>query len=145
MILRQIGSLKPGASVASHLLVAALLWSLIGVYLSVRGVLLRESGSFCLPLLAVAVGVGKSGLVLDRTARQNITRILGREDGSCLGGVYSWRMWGFVVLMMMAGRLLRHSGLPGWIVGLVYLAVGTALFWSSRLLWQQWWATRRAR
>lgn len=142
MILRRFGWLKPGASVTTHLFVAALLWSLIGIYLAVRGVLLRESGPLWPLALAVAIGVGKSRLVLDRAARKNITRILARQEGSCLGGVYSWRMWGFIVLMMLVGRLFRTSGLSGWIVGMVYLAVGTALFWSSRLPWQQWRATK---
>lgn len=142
MTFRRLGNLKPGASVATHLLVAALLWSLIGIYLIVRGVLLGGDGSLWPLALAVLLGVGKSRLVLDRTARTNVTRIMSREDGSCLGGVYSWRMWGFIVLMMLFGRLLRMSGLAGWVVGLVYLAVGTALFWSSRLLWQQWRGSR---
>lgn len=142
MTLRRFGRLKPAASVTTHLFVAALLWSLIGIYLAVRGVLLRENGSLWLPVLAVVVGVAKSRLVLDHTARKNISRIMGRGEGSCLGGVYSWRMWGFIVLMMLFGRLLRTSGLSGWIVGMVYLAVGAALFWSSRLFWQQWRATK---
>lgn len=123
---------------ATHLLVAALLWSLIGIYLVVRGVLLRGGGPLWLPVLAVMTGIGKSWLVLDGVARKNLSRIVAKEERSCLGGVYSWRMWGFIVLMMLLGRLLRISGLAGWIVGMLYLAVGTALFWSSRLLWQRW-------
>ncbi|MEW6594011.1 MAG: hypothetical protein AB1413_03975 [Thermodesulfobacteriota bacterium] len=142
MTLRRLGCLKPEASVTTHLLVAALLWSLIGAYLAVRGVLLREGSSFWLLAGAAAAGVGKSGLVLDRTARKNISRIVAKEERSCLGGVYSWRMWGFIVLMMLLGRFLRASGLAGWIVGLVYVGVGTALCWSSRLFWRRWLAAR---
>ncbi len=127
---------------ATHLLAAASLWSLIGIYLTVRGVLLCGAGPFWPMALAVAAGACKSRLILDHSARKNRTRILARQDGSCLGGVYSWRMWGFIVLMMLLGRLLRTSGLSDWVVGMVYLAVGTALFWSSRLLWQQWLATK---
>lgn len=143
MILRQFGSLKPGASVVAHLFVASLLWSLIGTYLAVRGILLCGVGSPWTLLAAVAVGAVKSVLVLDRTARRNLDRIMARGGGRCLGGVYSWRMWGFIVLMMLLGRWLRHSGLDGALVGLVYLAVGTALFASSRLFWRQWWLARQ--
>lgn len=143
MTLRRLGCLKPGASVATHLLAAALLWSLIGIYLTVRGVLLCGAGPLWPMVLAVAVGACKSWLVLDHTARKNLTRILARQEGSCLGGVYSWKMWGFIVLMMLLGRLLRISGLAAGVVGVVYIAVGAALFWSSRLFWRQWWLQRR--
>ncbi|HSR37080.1 MAG TPA: hypothetical protein VLL73_07835, partial [Desulfurivibrionaceae bacterium] len=68
MTFRRLGNLKPGASVATHLLVAALLWSLIGIYLIVRGVLLGGDGSLWPLALAVLLGAGKSRLVLDRTA-----------------------------------------------------------------------------
>jgi hypothetical protein len=128
--------------VATHLLAAALLWSLIGIYLTVRGVLLCGAESIWLMALGVALGVGKSRLILDRSARQNGARILAKGEGSCLGGVYSWRMWGFILLMMVLGRLLRMSGLAGAVVGVVYIAVGTALSGSSRLLWRQWRSAR---
>ncbi len=36
--------LNPGAAVKTHLLVAALLWSFIGIYLLVRGALLYGNG-----------------------------------------------------------------------------------------------------
>ena len=136
--MRGLSRLKPGASIKTHLLVAALLWSFIGVYLVVRGGLLYRTASLWPLLPAIGLGLLKSRLVLDRTARRNTARLAARQDGGCIGGVYSWRMWGLIVLMMVGGRLLRASGLSGLVVGFVYVAVGTALCRSSRLLWQQW-------
>lgn len=136
--MKGLSRLKPAAAIKTQLVVAALLWSAIGIFLVVRGLLLFEVVTPWPLVVAVAVGLVKSRLVLDRTARKNLARILARQEGSCIGGVYSWRMWGFIVLMMLLGRLLRASGLAGWIVGMVYVAVGSALFRSSRLLWRQW-------
>jgi len=130
--------LKPGANVRTHLLTAALMWSSIGVYLLVRGFLLA-GGMAVVPFL-VAFGVGslKALLVLDRSVRRNIVRIRARQDGACLGGVYSWQMWGGVVIMMIAGRLLRGAVFPASVIGVVYVAVGWGLLLSSRLFWKQW-------
>lgn len=129
---------KPGASVATHLLVAAMLWSGIGIYLIIRGLLLFGAGTPWLLAAALALGAVKAHWLLARAARRNIERILAMADGACLGGVYSWRMWGLVIVMMLVGRGLRMAGLAGQWVGLAYLAVGLALFLASRLFWQAW-------
>lgn len=103
----------------------------------IRGVLLHGPERMVL-LGALVVGTIKSLFLLDRSARKNIARILDFADGTCLGGVYSWKMWAMVACMMIGGRLLRHSLVPAFWVGALYTAVGWALFLSSRLLWQQW-------
>ncbi len=129
---------KPGASLRTHHFVAASIWSLVGVFLMARGSLFLHTASrLWLFLPAVAVGTCKSLFMLDKAARKNLARLSGKEEGDCLGGVYSAKMWSLVVVMMVLGILLRRSGLPGEIVGTLYVAVGWALFFSSRLLWQR--------
>lgn len=135
--------LKPGASTSTNLLVAALMWSFIGLYLMVRGYLLPTVFPGVFLGLALGLGILKAFLVIERAAKKNITRIVARPDGMCLGGVYSWGMWLMVVGMMLGGRLLRNSTVPSLVVGVIYVAVGWSLFWSSRLIWQEW-NTRRA-
>ncbi|HET97885.1 MAG TPA: hypothetical protein ENN98_04195 [Desulfurivibrio alkaliphilus] len=129
---------KPGVSISTHLLVAALLWSFIGIYLLVRGVLLYGDGLWWPPLLALLIGILKGHYLLARSARRNIERLLSMKDNSCLGAVYSLKMWLLVLLMMLGGRALRVVGTPEQWVALVYLAVGFALFLSSRLFWRKW-------
>ena len=141
--MRWLARLKPGASISTNLLVAALMWSFIGLYLMVRGYLLCRDISGMYLGLAVGLGTLKAFLVIERAARKNIARIVSRPDGMCLGGVYSWRMWGMVVCMMVGGRLLRNSSVPPLVLSVIYVAVGWSLFWSSRLIWQEW-NTRRA-
>jgi hypothetical protein len=129
--------LKPGASVNAHLFTAALIWSIVGIFLLARGYLLVSMAArawFALP--ALALGTIKSLLLLDRVARKNIVRILHFEDGTCIGSVYSYKSWILVMAMIVLGRLLRASVLPGEYVGVLYLAVGWGLFFSSRLMWQ---------
>ena len=136
---------KPRASTSTNLLVAALMWSFIGLYLMVRGYLLSEGLSGIFLGLALGLGTLKAFLVIERAARKNIARILARPAGMCLGGIYSWGMWGLVICMMLGGRLLRNSAVPPLVVSVIYLAVGWALFWSSRLIWQAWKARKSLR
>jgi hypothetical protein len=133
-----LARLKPGASTRTNLLVAALMWSFIGMYLMARGYLLVDSLSWVFLLLGLGLGTLKYFLVIERAARKNIARIVARPEGMCLGGVYSWGMWGMVVCMMIGGRLLRNSSVPPLVVGVIYIAVGWALLLSSRLIWQVW-------
>lgn len=115
---------------------AALLWSSIGVMLMVRGGLaVIGSGQEWLLVVALLAGTFKSRVILDRVAVKNIGRIIGKGEYSCLGGVYSWKTWVLVAAMIATGRLLRASALQVWLVGLLYVAVGWSLAWSSRKAW----------
>lgn len=129
---------KPGASLRTHHFLAATIWSLVGIFLMTRGGLfLHAAGLLWLFLPSIVVGTFKSIFLLDKSARRNLSRLAGKEDGDCLGGVYSIKMWGLVGMMMGLGWLLRRSGLPAEFVGVFYVSIGWALFFSSRLLWQQ--------
>jgi len=128
---------KPGASIHVHLLIAALIWSIVGLFLMSNGYLLITlAAREWLAVLAAGLGTIKSLFLLDRVARNNISRILRFEDGTCIGSVYSYKSWALVVVMIVLGRFLRSSVLPGEYVGALYLAVGWGLFFSSRLMWQ---------
>lgn len=117
---------------------AAAIWSLVGLFLMTRGGLfLHAAGRLWLFLPAVLAGTGKSIFLLDKSASKNLVRLAGKDDGDCLGGVYSVKMWALVGMMMALGWLLRRSGLPAEFVGVFYVAIGWALFFSSRLLWQR--------
>ena len=129
---------KPGASLLTHHCLAASIWSLVGIMLMIRGgIFLHGATSLWLFLPAMVVGTCKSLFMLDKAAGKNLTRLAGKEDGDCLGGVYSAKMWGLVVIMIVFGWLLRRSSLPREWVGTIYVAIGWALFFSSRVLWRQ--------
>ena len=129
---------KPGASAPTHMLLAASIWTAVGTSLLVRGAAgLTPPNRFFLLVFGMVVGTLKSLLVLDRAARKNIRRIQTCKEGSCIGGVYPPKMWGLIVMMIVAGRLLRAYA-PATLVWLIYLAIGWALLLSSRLIWQRW-------
>jgi hypothetical protein len=89
-------------------------------------------------VVAGVLGTLKSLLILDKTARRSIQRIILLKDGTCLGAVYSWKTWLLVLVMMIAGVILRKVTQPGPIIGTLYCAIGWALCFSSRLGWYQW-------
>jgi hypothetical protein len=137
---------KPAGSVGAHLLLAALMWSVVGAALLVFGVLweLEGQGRFGVLLVAGAVMMGllKAWFALDRAAGRIVERIRTRGDGKCVGGFLSLRTWGLVAIMAGAGRLLRGGLIPTVIVGFAYAAIGTALVVAARRLWWAWYRVR---
>ena len=133
---------KPAASPWWHLLLASMMWSAVGLALLVFGArwLVQAEVPHVMPLIAAAVvaGVAKSRLMLDRVARRLVERILTRGEGRCIGGFLSLRSWLLVAVMAGGGGLLRSGLWSRTVVGLVYVAVGTALVLGSRKLWQAW-------
>jgi hypothetical protein len=131
---------KPVASSRMQLWLAAAMWSCVGAGLFSVGTywLLKngEAKGFVILVLAAGLGLGKGLLVLDRTALRNIDRVKSRGEDRCFGGFLSPRVWILVIGMMLLGRILRTSGLPKPMLGLIYGAVGTALLFSSRLIWR---------
>lgn len=145
----RVTDLKPAAPVRIHLLLAATLWTVVGVVLAVVGARWalesRPGIATLLIVVAVAVGVLKAVLVLAKVAGRIAARIRERGDGRCLGGFLSPRSWLLVAVMSVGGRLLRSCGLPHTVVGPLYLAVGVALATASGRLWSAFQAERPAR
>jgi hypothetical protein len=134
-----LSRLKPGVNRRVHLFAVPLLWTVVGAYLLVRGWdWIGPGKDRWLVLLAFALGTVKSLLILDKTARRSLSRIIRFRDGTCLGAVYSWKTWLLVFLMMGSGILLRRYFTPGAVIGTIYAAVGWALLYSSRLGWREW-------
>jgi hypothetical protein len=108
---------KPAARARTHLLAAAGLWTVVGLGLSALGFV------WCFA-------------VRRRLAEKNAARVIRRGDGHCLGGFLSGKTWLLVAVMMTAGIVLRRSGVPHAILGVLYSAIGTALLAGSVPLWK---------
>lgn len=130
---------KPSASRSTMLLLAALFWTVVGLGLIIRGInTLMQGDHYFLLAAAFCLGTFKYFMVFSRTARKNVVRIQEKEDGDCLGGVFSFKSWLLIVVMILMGRLLRLSGLSLGIYGVIVLAVGWGLFLASRIMWLSW-------
>ena len=131
---------KPAASRRTHLMCAAMMWSIVGATLLVFGAswTLGSASAFSpvLLLMAAVIGVVKARLILRRSAHRISRRILHRGDGKCLGGFLSWRLWILVALMASTGRSLRMTLIPVSVVGVVYTSIGVALVAASRSIWR---------
>jgi len=135
----RLSNLKPGVSPRTLLFCAALLWTAIGLLLVQRGTqYLVPHGSFWLVLAAVGLGSLKSRFILDRAAKRGVERIRRFSDNTCIGAVYSWKTWLVVLAMAVFGLIVRGGSIPGYIVGIVCVAVGWALIGSSRFGWKAW-------
>ena len=132
---------KPGGKRRTHLLLTAVMWSVIGILLltkaSYRIVQVPEH-QIIIIIAALIFGTLKSIFILDRSARKSIVRILEFKDGTCLGAVYSFKTWLLVVSMMGIGLVLRNSSLSLSLLCFVYFTIGWALLFSSRLAWMVW-------
>ena len=131
---------KPGVGRTTHLFLSPFLWSVIGCVLIYRGWGWLGGGSGrLLVLVALVIGSLKGYFVLDKTACRCIDRIRNFGDSTCIGAVYSWRSWLLVLLMMAFGITMRTLTDPGPVIGTLYVAIGWALIFSSRLGWRAWW------
>lgn len=134
---------KPRGSSREQLLLAGAMWAAVGAVLFSFGVSWIAGGQdgtqgLALSLLAVGLGLAKSKLVLDRTAAKIVGRIGERGEGRCIGGFLSLRSWLLVAAMVGLGRILRTGFLPLSAAGVLYAAIGTGLFFSSRFAWRAW-------
>jgi hypothetical protein len=141
-----IDTIKPAAPARIHLLLAAVLWSAVGAALMAVGARweleVRTPVTPWLIAAAVAGGWLKARWVLARTGRRIAGRIAARGDGRCIGGFLSLPSWALVLVMVVAGRLLRGGLLARHLVGLLYVLVGTGLLVASRVLWRAWTGSR---
>jgi hypothetical protein len=144
---RWVETLKPAASRRAHLLLAAMLWTVVGgllLYFGGRWVLRSPAAWPWLQLLlAAGVGAFKTWLVLDRTAGRIVERIRARGDGRCIGGFVPLKTYLLIGLMAAAGRLLRGGLVSEHVIGLIYAAVGAALLFGARNFWRAWYMERK--
>ncbi len=138
----QLDAYKPAAPARVHLLLAALMWTVVGGVLALVGGHWLLGAPSAYPglwlILAAAAGWLKARFVLQSTARRVVDRIRTRGDHRCIGGFVSWRTWAFIAVMATIGYVLRHGLLPHAVVGFIYVAVGVALLVAATSIWRAW-------
>lgn len=139
----------PRAGIRVQLAAAAVLWAVGTGILLVRGVLYMFAqeeldrwgyGVAVIGLVAVAIGLVKARLILIRYARRAVGRIRTRGH-ACFFGFFAVSSWVFIVVMMGGGMMLRRTPLVDvwWgrtFLGILYVAVGTALLIADVIFWR---------
>lgn len=122
-------------------LIAGILWSLVGLALCTTACYWLSMVEW--PWGGVGAGIGFGAGIpvyrfgFSRIARKNADRIAQQPATVCLFAFQAWRSYGLIIIMMILGYLLRHSGLPRLIVAGVYAAVGTGLTLSSSIYYER--------
>jgi hypothetical protein len=133
---------EPAVERRTLVVAAALTWSVVGVGLTVRaGFWLAPAGRAALWMAPVAVALGllKGRFVLMRLAARNLERIRllsPHKERICVFAFQSTQSFLIVLGMIGLGIALRHSPLRRDLLGMVYLAIGTALFTASFSYWR---------
>ncbi|MBU4524092.1 MAG: hypothetical protein KUA37_19255 [Desulfomicrobium sp.] len=134
--------LTPRAYPRTRLLTAAIVWSAVGFFLTLKGIYIFREGSWGILLAVIVVGgilgVVKSKIVLDRVANRIILHIGAKPSRACLGGLFSVRNWLLIAVMIVFGRTLGVLPLDAAIKTGLYVMVGSGLVYSSRLIWNAW-------
>ncbi|THB78086.1 MAG: hypothetical protein D6B25_05165 [Desulfobulbaceae bacterium] len=143
--MRSFKRFKPGVQRRVHIFCSASLWSLIGIFLLLRGVeKLFVTGEWWLVVPGIGGGVLKSLLILDPSAKRSLDRIRHFSDNTCIGAVYSWKTWVLVLAMVLFGMVLRKSQVPDELIAVITIAIGWALVFSSRHGWSMWFSWRKS-
>ncbi len=129
-----------------HLFLAAFFWSAIGIGLGARGgYFLFSENALIWMLPCMLIGLVKSTLILDKTAKKNIVRIDELDADAGFFSMFSSRSWWLILGMCFIGLFVRHAGFSYEIVGAVLFTVGSALMFSSRHTWKAWFTNFRSK
>ena len=129
---------KPAAKRNTLALIAGIVWSLTGLFLStIAATWLADSSTQYVATAAIA-GVGTGWLIyyfkFGKLATENIRRIYAQSPGQdkvCVFAFQNMRSYFLVLVMMSMGYIVRHSGVPKPYLSPFYLAIGIAMILSS--------------
>lgn len=127
----------------TSLIVVGIIWFLVGTVLSIAGVNWMLQLGFGPKLIvfltpSVLIGILKGKFVLKKAALRYYKRadvIKFNNNDIFLGWVKILGVKSFILiaLMMVIGSFLRHSNIDRPILGTIYLAVGIALLYASKI------------
>lgn len=129
---------KPAAKRKTLALIAGIVWSLTGLFLSSVALSWLLDSEVAYIAITVICGLGVGWLIhyfkFGKLANQNIQRIYSQSPGQdkvCVFAFQNFRSYFLVIIMMTMGYLVRHSGVPKPHLAPFYLAIGSAMFMSS--------------
>lgn len=125
------------------LLIVGIIWLLVGTILGIVGIRWLLTISFgpkviILFIICVALGLLKGRYVLQKVAAKYCKRssnIHFHSTDLVIGWIKILGIKGFILisLMILIGIILRHSSIDRPILGIIYLSVGIALVYASKI------------
>ena len=127
--------LKPAVNKTMLILIAGLVWVLVGLILSLLAVhwWQKYTGSFLLlfVVLGLLLGILKGYFIFSSMVTNNIKRIIKLNEQVFILAFISWKSYLLISGMMALGISLRNSTLPKQYLAIFYLGVGLAMIFSS--------------
>ncbi len=126
-------------SIKGQYLVAALMWTLVGCGLFIRGaVFLVLSSCYFLLIMVLLLGIAKFFIGFRNTAQKNVIRLAGLERDAFICAVFPLRIWILIAVMIILGIMFRLSPLPREIYNLIIAGVGLSMLIASGIFWKAW-------
>jgi len=128
---------EPSVSRRGLVTLSGLVWSLAGLMVFIRAILMIDTLTpFGIALITagLVLGILKSRFVLARIARRNIDRIKTmspEKDKLCLFAFQPPMSYALIIVMVSAGLTLRHFFPHSIYVIALYFAIGIALLYSG--------------
>lgn len=132
---KDIEKWKPGVPKSALLLIAGIVWILVGAMLNgiAYSWLKIERGDYALFVSFVgfvcSLGIHHFGFL--RIVDRNLDRIIPMEGQRCIFSFMPWKSYLLIMIMVAFGVLLRHSPIPKLYLSVLYIGIGTALILSS--------------
>lgn len=134
------GECGPTVSRYWHLLTGGIVWFVVGIALILVACRWLSETAWPLNLFLALSSLGLGFVIhlhlVSRIALRNILRIQTLPEVTCLFAFQAPRSYLLVIFMMLMGFLLRHLPVPKHITAPIYLAMGSALAFSSSLYFQ---------
>ncbi len=118
------------------LVLATLLWTAVGGMLLVKGWGWKGTGyEWVVIILGLFFGFLKSVLFLDKSFACSITRIKQFHENQKIVYIFSVRTWILIALMIVFGLTMQELTNPCPAIGVLYVAIGWGILFSSRYGW----------
>lgn len=132
----------PQTNRSVRLVVAALIWSLVGSGLLARGAWFAWTAGWKTAVAAIisglALGFLKGRYLMAPIAIHNAGRVGSGPEFAWLGAAFSLFSWAIAGFFVAVGMAVRKSGLPMPLIGFIYVAAGSGLLCGSFTGWSAW-------
>ena len=128
--------LKPAVNRKYLILISALMWSGVGIFLNVLAFGWLKSYNNIQLIITIIIGLF-TGLIIAKygfstIAKKNIKRIFEYPKKACVFAFQEWKSYILIAFMMGMGIFMRTSGfIPKTLLAPMYIGIGTALFLAS--------------